>query len=195
MTVLFPTEVRSFDFKVENSGWTVQYKLNAQSLSLFGLHSDVNDAHRAGANRLQNKHTTHTTHNTHNTHNKHTTHHTHNTQHTHHTQHTQHTHHAQHKTHHPPTRGDREPPGVSTLGAPLPPPSPEEPLRRGGAQGRSGSTSQLLQLWGPGLKNPGLHHPKNWSSVRTGGIRGCRVHRGTSVRVGGPERWKRKREA
>ena len=32
-----------------------KYKLNAQSLRLFGLHSDVNDAHRAGANRLQNK--------------------------------------------------------------------------------------------------------------------------------------------
>ena len=52
-----------------STGWTVQckllidvvqvgqykYKLNAQSLRLFGLHSDVNDAHRAGANRLQNK--------------------------------------------------------------------------------------------------------------------------------------------
>ena len=45
----------SFDVQVENSGRTVQYKLNAQSLRLFGLHSDVNDAHRAGANRLQNK--------------------------------------------------------------------------------------------------------------------------------------------
>ena len=40
-----------------NSGRTVQYKLNAQSLRLFGLHDDVNDAHRAGANRLQNKKT------------------------------------------------------------------------------------------------------------------------------------------
>ena len=29
-----------------------KYKLNAQSLRLIGLHSDVNDAHRAGANRL-----------------------------------------------------------------------------------------------------------------------------------------------
>ena len=37
-----------------NSGRTVQYKHNAQSLRLFGLHDDVNDAHRAGANRLQN---------------------------------------------------------------------------------------------------------------------------------------------
>ena len=45
----------AFDFQVENSSRTVQYKLNAQSLRLFGLHSDVNDAHRAGANRLQNK--------------------------------------------------------------------------------------------------------------------------------------------
>ena len=55
LTVLFPTEVSSFDCQVENSGRTVQYKLNAQSLRLFGLHSDVNDAHRAGANRLKNK--------------------------------------------------------------------------------------------------------------------------------------------
>ena len=35
LTVLFPTEVSSFDFQVENSGRTVQYKLNAQSLLLF----------------------------------------------------------------------------------------------------------------------------------------------------------------
>ena len=55
MTVLFPTEASSFDSQVENSGGTVQYKLNAQSLRLFVLHSDVNDVHRAGANRLQNK--------------------------------------------------------------------------------------------------------------------------------------------
>ena len=55
LAVLFPTKVSSFDFQVECSGRTVQYKLNAQSLRLFGLHSDVNDAHRAGANRLQNK--------------------------------------------------------------------------------------------------------------------------------------------
>ena len=40
-------------FLTTHSGRTVQYKLNAQSLRLFGLHSDVNDAHRAGANRLQ----------------------------------------------------------------------------------------------------------------------------------------------
>ena len=37
----------------EKDSRTVQYKLNAQSLSLFGLHRDVNDAHRASANRLQ----------------------------------------------------------------------------------------------------------------------------------------------
>ena len=46
----------SSDFPVANSGRTVQYKLNAQSLRLFGLHSDVNDAHCAGA-YLQNKQT------------------------------------------------------------------------------------------------------------------------------------------
>ena len=55
LTALFPTEVSSFDFQVENSGRTAQYKHNAQSLRLFGLHRDVNDVHRAGANRLQNK--------------------------------------------------------------------------------------------------------------------------------------------
>ena len=55
LTFLFPTEVSSFDFQVECTKRTVQYKLNAQSLRLFGLHRDVNDAHRAGANRLQKK--------------------------------------------------------------------------------------------------------------------------------------------
>ena len=55
LRVLFPTAVCSFAFQIENSGRTVQYKLNAQSLRLFGFHSDVNDAHRASANRLQNK--------------------------------------------------------------------------------------------------------------------------------------------
>ena len=55
LTVLFPTEVSSFDVQVECTERTVLYKLNAQSLRLFGLYRDVNDAHRAGANRLQNK--------------------------------------------------------------------------------------------------------------------------------------------
>ena len=55
LTVLLPTVVSSFDFQVENSGKTVQCKLKAQSLILFGLYGDVNDAHRAGANRLQTK--------------------------------------------------------------------------------------------------------------------------------------------
>ena len=55
LTVLFPTEASSFDFQVECTDRTVQYKLNVQSLRLLGLHRDVNDAHRAGANRLQNK--------------------------------------------------------------------------------------------------------------------------------------------
>ena len=55
LTVLFPTEVSSFDFQVECTDRTVQYKLNAQSLRLFGLHRDVNDAHRADAKRLRNK--------------------------------------------------------------------------------------------------------------------------------------------
>ena len=55
LTVLFPTEVSSFDFQVECTDRTAQYKLDAQSLRLFGLYKDVNDAHRAGANRLQHK--------------------------------------------------------------------------------------------------------------------------------------------
>ena len=57
LTVLFPTEVCSFDFQVESTDRKVQYQLNAQSLCLFGLHRDVNDAHRASANRLQTKKT------------------------------------------------------------------------------------------------------------------------------------------
>ena len=59
LTDLFPTEVSSFDFQVECTERTAQHKLNAQSLRLFGLHRDVNDAHRAGANRLQNKNSLH----------------------------------------------------------------------------------------------------------------------------------------
>ena len=55
LTMLFSTEVTSFVFQVESTDRAAQYKLNAQSLRLFGLHRDVNDAHRAGANRLQNK--------------------------------------------------------------------------------------------------------------------------------------------
>ena len=39
LTVLFPTKVSLFDFKVENSGRTVLYKFDAQSLRLFGLDS------------------------------------------------------------------------------------------------------------------------------------------------------------
>ena len=40
-TVLFPTKVSLFDFNVEKSGRKVQYKLDAQSLRLFGLHSET----------------------------------------------------------------------------------------------------------------------------------------------------------
>ena len=47
--------VRKVDlFVFESTGRTVQYKLNAQYLRLIGLHRDVNDAHRAGANRVRN---------------------------------------------------------------------------------------------------------------------------------------------
>ena len=40
LTVLFSTEVSWFDFQVECTDTTVQYKLNAQSLRLFGLHRE-----------------------------------------------------------------------------------------------------------------------------------------------------------
>ena len=41
LTVLFPTKVSLFDFKVGHSGRIVQYKLDAQSLRLFVLHSET----------------------------------------------------------------------------------------------------------------------------------------------------------
>ena len=41
LTVLFPTKVSLFDFEIENSGSAVQYKLDAQSLRLFGHHSET----------------------------------------------------------------------------------------------------------------------------------------------------------
>ena len=37
LTVLFPTEVSSFDFQVENSGRTVQHKLNVESLCVYSV--------------------------------------------------------------------------------------------------------------------------------------------------------------
>ena len=55
LTVFFPTEVSSFDFQVELTDRRVQYKLDAQYLRLHGLHGDVNDVHRAGANCVQDK--------------------------------------------------------------------------------------------------------------------------------------------
>ena len=47
--------VDSFVIRIIDLLGQYKYKLNAQFLRLIGLHSDVNDAHRAGANRLQNK--------------------------------------------------------------------------------------------------------------------------------------------
>ena len=55
LSVSFPTKVSSFDFPIECTNRTIQFKFHAQTLRLFDLHRDVNDAHRAGANRLQNK--------------------------------------------------------------------------------------------------------------------------------------------
>ena len=41
LTALFQTKVGLFDFEIENSGRTVQYKLDAQSLRLFGHHGET----------------------------------------------------------------------------------------------------------------------------------------------------------
>ena len=38
LAVLMPTKVSLFDFEIENLGRTVQHKLDAQSLWLFGQH-------------------------------------------------------------------------------------------------------------------------------------------------------------
>ena len=40
LAVLMPTKVSLSDFEIENLGRTVQYKLNAQSLRLFGQHRE-----------------------------------------------------------------------------------------------------------------------------------------------------------
>ena len=41
LAVLMPTKVSLFDFEIENLGRTVQYKLDAQSLRLFGQHTGM----------------------------------------------------------------------------------------------------------------------------------------------------------
>ena len=48
LTVCFRHRLARLIFKLKSTDRTVQCKLNAQSLRLFGLHRDVNDAHRAG---------------------------------------------------------------------------------------------------------------------------------------------------
>ena len=52
---LLPDRMVDLVFDPINSGRTAQYKHNVQFLRHFGLHGDVNDAHRDGANRLKNK--------------------------------------------------------------------------------------------------------------------------------------------
>ena len=54
LTILFLTIGSLFEYEIDNSGRTMQYKLDAQSLHHSG---NVNDAHRAGGDRLQNKQT------------------------------------------------------------------------------------------------------------------------------------------
>ena len=58
LTAFFPVEAGYFDFVNENDGRTTQYTLNAQSLRLFGLRNnddDATDVRRAGAIFFQKK--------------------------------------------------------------------------------------------------------------------------------------------
>ena len=57
LTTLFPVETSDLEFVIENEGRQIKYKLNAQSVRLFGLRNndDGEDVHRAGANRLKKK--------------------------------------------------------------------------------------------------------------------------------------------
>ena len=49
-----PTDGMADSVRVQNSVSAVKYKLHAQFLRILSPHDDVNDADRAGANRLQN---------------------------------------------------------------------------------------------------------------------------------------------
>ena len=50
---LFPVEAKDFQFVVENESRETKYKVDTQSMRLFGLRNDCSeDVHRADANRL-----------------------------------------------------------------------------------------------------------------------------------------------
>ena len=53
---LFPVEAMDFQFAVENESRETKYKVETQSMRLFGLRNDcAEDVHRADANRLDKK--------------------------------------------------------------------------------------------------------------------------------------------
>ena len=53
---LFPVEAEDFQFVVENESRETKYKVDTQSMRLFGLRNDnAEDVHRADANRLEKK--------------------------------------------------------------------------------------------------------------------------------------------
>ena len=56
---LFPVEAKDFQLVVENESRETKYKVDTQSMRLFGLRNDcAEDVHRADANRLGKKKST-----------------------------------------------------------------------------------------------------------------------------------------
>ena len=56
LMTLFPVETKDFQFVVENESRETKYKVDTQSMRLFGLRNDhAEDVHRADANRLDRK--------------------------------------------------------------------------------------------------------------------------------------------
>ena len=56
LMTLFPAEAKDFQFVVENESRETKYKVDTQSMRLFGLRNDhAEDVHRADANRLEKK--------------------------------------------------------------------------------------------------------------------------------------------
>ena len=56
LMTLFPVEAKGFQFVVENESRKTKYKVDTQSMRLFGLRNDhTEDVHRADSNRLEKK--------------------------------------------------------------------------------------------------------------------------------------------
>ena len=54
LATLFPVETKDFQFVVENENRNAKYKVDTQSMRLFGIRNDhAEDVHRADANRLE----------------------------------------------------------------------------------------------------------------------------------------------